>query len=65
MEIKIKIKNNYGRNLAYPVCHTAKTFARISGRETLTLDVLKHAELLGFKVKRVEEPRSLEDLLVD
>ena len=48
MKIKIEVKNNYGRPVAYPVCPAAHNFAAIAKTETLTADTLKLIGLLGY-----------------
>ena len=35
MNIKVKIKNIYGKELIYPVCEKAKLFANLIGNITL------------------------------
>lgn len=36
MRITVRIKNNYGQNVIYPVCDNADKFAWIAGTKTLT-----------------------------
>ena len=61
MKIKIEVKNNYGRPVAYPVCPDAHNFAAIAKTETLTADTLKLIGLLGYEVEVVQP--DLSDLL--
>ena len=51
MFIIIRIREVYGRRIAYPVCDKAKEFARIAGTKTLSRDNLYSIEELGFVVK--------------
>tara|TARA_R110000824_G_scaffold347323_1_gene534106 strand:- start:96 stop:314 length:219 start_codon:yes stop_codon:yes gene_type:complete len=51
MDVTIQIKNNYGQDVAYPVCSNAKLFAEVAGTKTLTTEVLKRIMLLGFVIK--------------
>jgi hypothetical protein len=51
MFIVIRIREVYGRRIAYPVCDKAKEFARIAGTKTLSRDNLYSIEELGFVVK--------------
>ena len=48
------MENVYGNNLIYPVCHRAKLFTSITGKETLTRDAIYFIRLLGYKVKNKE-----------
>ena len=49
-EIVVKIKNNYGTEVVYPVCEHAKLFARIANTRTLTLDVIANIKSLGISI---------------
>ena len=49
-EIVVKIKNNYGTEVVYPVCEHAKLFARIANTRTLTLDVIANIKSLGITI---------------
>jgi hypothetical protein len=50
MTITVRIANNYGNRVVYPVCQRAHTFADIAGTKTLTDDVLALIQQLGFGV---------------
>ena len=50
----IKIKNNYGKMVAYPANDVGYTFASIARTTTLPRWVLAEAEDLGFTVKLAE-----------
>ena len=52
--IHVEMKNVYGNNLIYPVCHRAKLFTSITGKETLTRDAIYFIRKLGYKVKNKE-----------
>jgi len=56
MQITIEIKNNYGVNTVYPVCETAKHFAAIAGTKTLTVQVLKIIEGMGYTINEQQQP---------
>lgn len=56
MQITIQIKNNYGVNTVYPVCETAKQFAAIAGTKTLTVQVLKIIEGMGYTITEQQQP---------
>ena len=48
MELKVQIKNNYGREMVYPICEKSKVFARISGHATLTSGAIAEIKKLGY-----------------
>jgi len=52
MNITVKIATNYGREYIYPVCNTAKAFARISGHKTLTRDTIDLIKKMGYTVSQ-------------
>lgn len=49
-QIRIELKDVYGRTNAYPRCPQAATFAQIAETKTLTARVLRHVLRLGFDV---------------
>ncbi len=51
MDIFIRIKNQYGQNLAYPACTNSRLFAQIAGTQTLTASTLHKIDKLGYKIK--------------
>mgnify|MGYP005830556925 CR=1 FL=1 len=54
MNIIVKIKSVYNKDLIYPVCHKAKLFARISGAtdeaKTLTPQTIRKIKELGYEI---------------
>jgi len=50
MEIKVKIKSNYGTEAIYPACKKAELFAAIAGTKTLTSDTIKKIKALGYQI---------------
>ena len=58
MEIKVKIKNNRGKDLYYPACSKSKLFAQIAGTTTLTPETLSKIMFLGYEVIN-EQPTKL------
>ena len=54
-KLTIRIKNNYGRNLCYPVDDNAYAFLAIQGGKTLSDRTLDRAEQLGFAIQ-IETP---------
>lgn len=57
--IQVTIRNVYGNRLIYPACDTAKTFASMVGRKTLTFTDIEHIKKLGYKVEVVLEKEEL------
>jgi hypothetical protein len=60
MEIQIDIRSQYGNTVAYPVCHAAKLFARISGTKTLSSQTLKDIQALGYDIACINSQNTLE-----
>ena len=50
MEIIVKITQNYGTEVIYPVCQAAFLFARIAGTKTLTNETIAKIKALGYTV---------------
>lgn len=55
-EIQVERRSVYGVMKYYPVCNNAKLFARIARTTTLTPEVLRHAQSLGFLLSFVTLP---------
>jgi len=55
MRITVRIKNNYGQDVIYPVCGNADKFAWIAGTKTLTADTIRLIKSLGYEID-VETP---------
>ena len=53
MEISVKIRNAYGRDIIDPVCDKAKLFAEIAGTKTLTADSIYKIIALGVRLNIV------------
>lgn len=49
--ILLDARHVFGSPTIYPVCETAKTFARIAGTKTLTTATLKEILKLGYTIK--------------
>jgi hypothetical protein len=50
--ITLEIRFNYGIQVLYPACDISKTFARIAGTKTLTVETVKLIQSLGYDVKQ-------------
>ena len=48
--ITVKITKNYGNEVIYPVCETAKKFAEIAGTKTMSRKLIDQVKSLGFSV---------------
>jgi len=55
MHITVRIANNYGNRVVYPVCPSAHTFAEMAGTTTLTDRVISLVKSLGIDVKVQQE----------
>mgnify|MGYP003626224649 FL=1 len=55
MNITVKVRNNYGKRVIYPVCQSAKSFARIAGTASLTMDAITLIKQLGYEVQVEQE----------
>jgi len=49
--IEVEVKDVYGVTKYYPLCEKAQLFADIAGTKTLTVQVIKKIEALGFSIK--------------
>jgi hypothetical protein len=49
--IEVEVKDVYGVTKYYPICEKAQLFADIAGTKTLTVQVIKKIEALGFSIK--------------
>lgn len=50
LTIRIELKDQYGKQVAHPVCDTAKTFADIAGTKILTDMTLIRIAALGYTI---------------
>jgi|TARA_B110000046_G_scaffold38021_1_gene41622 hypothetical protein len=50
MEIKVEIKDQYGRQVVHPVCQTAQLFAALAGTKTLTAEARTVIKKLGYAI---------------
>ncbi len=48
--IRVEVKDVYGALKYYPLCEKAQLFADIAGTKTLTLQVIKKIEALGYSI---------------
>ena len=48
--ILVEVRNVYGNTLVYPMCDTAKLFARIANKTTLDASNLNDIARLGYQV---------------
>jgi len=52
--VEIDVKTVYGQELSYPRNAVALTFAKLTGKKTLTANNLKHILNLGYEIKQVQ-----------
>ena len=50
LTVRIELKDQYGKQVAYPICDTAKTFADIANSKTLTDQTLLRIAGLGYTI---------------
>ena len=50
LTIRIELKDQYGKQVAYPICDNAKTFADIANSKTLTDRTLMRIAALGYTI---------------
>lgn len=55
MRIQVRIESKYGRRLVYPVCDTAKLFATLVQRITLTDQDIQTIKRLGYSIEVVQQ----------
>ena len=48
--ITVEVRDVYGNTLVYPICDTAKLFARIANKTTLNASILNDVVQLGYQV---------------
>lgn len=46
--ITVRIRNVYGKELIYPVCQDALTFAKLTGKKTLDQNDIAMIKSLGY-----------------
>jgi hypothetical protein len=49
--VEVEVKDVYGVAKYYPMCEKARLFADIAGTKTLTVEVIKKIETLGYSIK--------------
>lgn len=59
MNIQVKLKVVYGNELIYPVCQSAKAFAAIANKKTLTNYEIQIIKTLGYTIEVVTEKKEL------
>lgn len=55
MGITVRIANNYGNRVVYPVCKYAHTFAELAGTTTLTDRTISLIKSLGYTIDVQQE----------
>jgi hypothetical protein len=62
LDIKMSLQNVYGNWLFYPECKASKTFADIAKTKTLSKEILRSLEAIGYQIEIVNNSK-LKDLL--
>ena len=62
MNITVEIKTIYGVDKIYPACEVSRTFAKIAGTKTLTIETLEHIKSLGVLVGVASTQSKLEGM---
>lgn len=60
MQIQVRMREVFGNETVYPVCETAKLFAKIAGTKTLSPTMLSSIKALGYEIEVI--PSKLEIL---
>ena len=50
LTILVELRDQYGKQVAHPVCDNAKTFAAIAGTTSLTNMALHNIKFLGYTI---------------
>jgi hypothetical protein len=58
MQIQVRMREVFGNETVYPVCETAKLFAKIAGTKTLSPTALSSIKALGYEIEVI--PSKLE-----
>ena len=59
LRCSVQYRNQYGTEVVYPVCDTAKRFAAIANTKVLTKPTIEHMKALGVVFDVVQEQRSV------
>jgi len=62
INIKVQIRDKYGRELTYPVCETSKALLQLTGRKTWTRDNLSILVEAGITIEYVLKSLDMETL---
>ena len=62
LNIKMSLQNVYGNWLFYPECKASKVFADIAKTKTLSKEILRSLEAIGYQIEIVNNSK-LKDLL--
>lgn len=54
MIAEVEVKEVYGKKLYYPANPTARIFAELTGKQTLTLDAINLMKKLGVGIQAVQ-----------
>jgi len=57
--LKLKVKDQYGKKVFYPMCIASDIFAQMLGTKTLTVRAINHIKALGYSVEFIHEEVTL------
>ena len=57
--LKLKVKDQYGQRVFYPMCVVSDIFAQMLGTKTLTVRAINHIKALGYTIEFVHEEVTL------
>jgi len=60
--IRVELRQQFGKTLAYPICENARGFAQVAGRKTLSAAVLSAARMFGYQVITSQKTLKMEDV---
>jgi len=57
--LKLKVKDQYGKKVFYPMCIPSDIFAQMLGTKTLTVRAINHIKALGYGIEFIHEEVTL------
>lgn len=60
--IRIELRQQSGKTLAYPICENAIGFAQVARRKTLSAAVISTAQAMGYQVIASQKTLKMEEV---
>jgi hypothetical protein len=54
--LELRVKNNFGTNLVYPVCKKSCMLANLAGKKTFSVGNLVLISMMGFRISFINIP---------